>query len=191
MGRTWRERLPISTISADKLKLLFAEADSRLVTLEDALVTTTQRLDELEAPVAARYMQSSTVTVATSTQTPMTSLVKEYDTHGAMDAATGEYTCPVPGLYRVSGAVEFSNNLGASGAFVSIFLFRDTSFYANLSSGFSAHPYGREAGSTTIACDAGHKLSLSIYQESGTTKSTSPQGVYNYFSVERVAALPP
>lgn len=178
-------------ISATKLGDLWTEADARLVALEQALADAELRLDALETPVAARYVQNSGLVIPTSTQTKMTSLVKEYDTHGGMNAATGEYTCPLPGLYRVSAAVEFANNLPAAGAYVSVFLFRDTTFYANLSSGFSANAYGREAGSTTIACDAGHKLSISIYQESGATKSTSPQSVYNYFSVERVAPLPP
>lgn len=141
--------------------------------------------------VAAKYTTSATTSFGNGTYSsafPYATLV--FDTHGAMNASTGVYTVPVPGIYRVSaGFVTAAYGSGAVGRLVQIGLFKNGSVVSvvapNSSQTTSSTPKNA-CGSTTVSCNAGDTLDIRGYSDdSPVTLAASPNN--NFVSIERLS----
>jgi hypothetical protein len=169
------------TISAAKLVMLLTEADNRLVALE--------------TPHASRYEQLVGEDCPHQGNSQLTGFTKKWG-EDALNPNSGLYTCPVDGLYRVSGGIEFAGTAPASGAYVSLNLNRIASpqnvSAGVITSGRQADPFVRPSGAISTPCKAGEQLFVVVHQENASQLllKTSGNGDYNYLIFERVGPMP-
>lgn len=112
-----------------------------------------------------------------------------FDTHGAMNFATGVYTVPVAGIYRVSAGFVTAAYGGVLGRPVRIALFRNGSINAVIAPGYKASSSSSSeghAGSVTISVSAGETLDLRGYSDDGGV-TLNGVAVDNFFTVERLS----
>jgi hypothetical protein len=141
--------------------------------------------------VGVRATRATAQSFTTGTTAIMVFDTETQDTHGSYDSATGVFTAPVSGNYRVSSKVQFASGGGwAAGevAFMDIYLYGTTQ-YSALSEvrATAAHAERVDLGGTdTVRLLAGQTLAIRLNQGSGASLSTTAAAIYNYISIERV-----
>lgn len=166
-------------VSAGKLVALLTEADNRLVALETP------------TPHASRYEQLAGEDCPHQGNSQLTGFTLKWG-ESALQPNTGVYTCPVDGLYRVSAGIEFAGTAPATGAYVSLNVYKTSSLAAVITSGRHADPYVRPSGSISIPCTKGEQMYVVVHQENASQLllKTSGNGDYNYLIFERVGPMP-
>lgn len=164
-------------VSATALATLFTETDNRLVAIERT--------------VAARYTQNASQMLANGPGVKLVGYTKDYDTDDAMNPNTGEYVCPIAGLYRVTAALEFPDGtLPVGGANMSLNLDVDGAAATLLDDLSTTERYARVIGSATTRCAQGQKLSLSLHHDAPPAWGTSGSPYYNFVTFERIGGMP-
>ncbi|MFO0616172.1 MAG: hypothetical protein U0414_26500 [Polyangiaceae bacterium] len=164
-------------VSASSLLKLFKEADDRLVALERT--------------VAARYTQNASQMLAAGPGVKVVGYTKDYDTDDAMNPNTGDYACPVAGLYRVTAALEFpAGTLPVGGANMSLNLTVEGGTATVIHDLSTTETYARIMGTVTTRCTKGQKLSLNFHHDAPPTWNTSGSADYNFVTFERIGGLP-
>lgn len=190
---TFRGTTQVKCNAGDTLKLNFNNASGGTQTADGASTETWVTFKRLSGPavvqatetISAKYTQTSGQSIPSASHTIMTGLTKVWDDHNICNASTGLCTCPVPGAYQVSGSVGFDANLG-SGSYVGVAVAKNGSLDTSLQYVFNGNAYGRPGGSATVRCNQGDTLALMAYQETGSAKSTSGSGTFNWISIVRV-----
>jgi hypothetical protein len=122
--------------------------------------------------VAAQIGLAIAVTPTSNTAIKYDTVLK--DTHGAYNAASGLYTAPVAGVYRVSVNQECN---GAAGIYIS----RNGSGVVYLMSTANAL---NQSGSSSVTCNAGD--TIGVFTDTSRTFGAAVSGIYqNYLSIER------
>lgn len=125
------------------------------------------------------------VVAAQITGTPTSSLTGSYstatwasasvvvDTHGAFDAATGTYTAPVPGLYKIEGCVEIARSSGSATQAAAWRVNNVTQAVTRVAGGNTWISSGGEAlsmtGSTLIRANGGDQIRIQAYSAGSGT----------------------
>jgi hypothetical protein len=115
---------------------------------------------------------------------------KEKDSRGSYNTATGVFTCPAPGDYRVTGAMAF-NSFAASTAPNAIVLSvsRNAVTVSELGRSVATGTSQQCASGSAVVtnCLAGDALTVVGYQGSNvTTQSLLPIAAINHVSFERI-----
>ena len=145
---------------------------SLLATIQGAgLSSSVQTSDQTDTRVVAMRATTGTMTsIASGAVFPISTV--SFDTHGSMNlAASGRYTIPVAGYYKITGMISFSSGVPAVSA------------YKNGSSigvMFSVLNGGVASGSLTAFFNTGDIVDL-------RPDATTTTGVSNAFSVERIS----
>lgn len=125
------------------------------------------------------------VVAAQITGTPTSSLTGSYstatwtsgavvvDTHGAFDAATGTYTAPVPGLYKIEGCVEIARSSGSTTQAAAWRVTNVTQSVTRVAGGNTWVSSGSEilsmSGSTLIRANGGDQIRIQAYSAGSGT----------------------
>jgi len=142
--------------------------------------------------VAARVYRASALTITPYSLDGfqrVTFDTESFDTNNAYDPATGVFTCPQAGYYKVTAQVAVSTTSTSSSRLDAV-LTRQAVYVTQSFSGLS----GATSGITltaqiidTIACSAGDVLTINATMSVGSSSGTIQTGLYNtYFDVELV-----
>jgi hypothetical protein len=143
--------------------------------------------------IAARGVNSSGQSIPNSGGPHIVTFnaTKDYDTNGALNAATGEFTAPETGYYEVSGAVYFSSSAYAIGNEIRSFIFLNGNRYAfgNITTIDRAVTFEQNSGvSTGMFLKKGDVLTLRVSNSRTAGATTlSPDTTANYFSISKVS----
>jgi hypothetical protein len=127
--------------------------------------------------VAAKYTEASgSQTFADNTITTMILGTKSYDTTNSFNTATGEYTVPETGIYKVTGiATQVNGTSMTAGNQFQLILKKNTvvdSYMALHNVEVTASPNGRGvSGSADVSCVKGDILEVAVYQNRGSAIS--------------------
>lgn len=143
--------------------------------------------------VIAKYSTNAGQSIPNSTATTVIFEDLGYDSHGAMNTSTGEYTVPYKGKYRVTSTLTFGSSTTWSGTEVlrmdvrvfGISTDSPINTYPNNSSG-GAIAAGI-AGSVDVECDAGDVIEVRVDQRSGASLSLLTSNANNFVVIQKVA----
>jgi hypothetical protein len=131
--------------------------------------------------VAARAHNMTTL--ITTAGASLVFATKQYDTHGAYNAATGEFTCPYAGKFGIG--FNFTANTsptGSASSFTTFFLYKNgtedhliTSCIRQISGALSP----RASGYTEINCSAGDVLKVFALRDAGDSADFTSSGTDN------------
>lgn len=135
--------------------------------------------------VAAHVHTTSAQTVSNSVYTKFVPTNIEYDTHGAFSIANSRYICPVPGFYRITGAVSFNASpIGIR----SLALYQNGSIKKTMGEICpSSNNTTAVSGATVVYCNAGDYLEAFIWQGSGSNLNTYAGQSSSWLSFERLS----
>lgn len=137
--------------------------------------------------VAARYYSSSGQSIPSGTDTVYVFGLKDFDTHGAMNTSTGEYTVPANGTYLVSSALRFQPFGLISTIYQAIYI--DGSIH---SSGPNVIPSAAVAGyamnmpATLVRVKAGQKITVIAQQNTGSNRAMEALNTVNWINIIRM-----
>jgi microcystin-dependent protein len=140
--------------------------------------------------VAAIYQTSAGQSIPFNVETVVVFGTKIYDSHSAMNAATGVYTCPISGEYEVSGGIYFASAITATATDVQFIAYKNGTPYLgvnNPKSGTAATPM-TTSGTIKVRCNAGDTLSIAVKQNNSasTAQSLITSAAFNWASITRV-----
>lgn len=147
--------------------------------------------DSADTRVCAAAVKGSTTTLVNNTETLMIFPTVSNDTHGAYNASTGLFTCPVPGWYRVSAGFQNAASQTPASAAKRV-------SYATIRKNGTAIIYGPQTislqnsaattaeGSVTgsVYCSAGDTLGIGGFHNLGANGAADAA---SYFNVERLS----
>jgi len=184
----------ITCRAGDKVKIRLTS------TLADSCTTNSYfAIDRISGPsaiadtekIAASYTNSTT-NIPNNTPTVAILTTKVFDTHGAYNTTTGEFTCPAAGIYDVHAMV--------SGAAAQIPASTANRFsYLSISKNGTIMNYGpahhvyqssftanvEGIASTKLSCNAGDKITFEVYHNLGAS-GTLQNTIETSFSVHRI-----
>lgn len=142
--------------------------------------------------VAASYTGSTSTTGTNNSYNVIKYSTKVYDTTGSYDTATGKYTVPVNGKYRITGSI--NAQITASGAGPTLFcaVLKNSTSTATNGNGTTAvnnsANYYMAQFTTTLNCVTGDVLYIGVNNSMNTTDNISLNNDprYTYFCIERV-----
>lgn len=138
--------------------------------------------DEL---IFANYSNAAATSIANNSPQVVVFPTKITDTHNAFDGATGVFTVPASGVYRIDGFIQLASNAGwADGEYA----------YLSISGNFVATEYPRYTGTTAVYMSGGltkyytkgETISLTAWQNSGGAIALSATGTVNQISIVRL-----
>lgn len=140
--------------------------------------------------VAAIYNTAAGQSIPYNVETVVVLGTKVYDSHSAMNASTGVYTCPISGEYEISGGFYFSTAITATATDVQFLGYKNGSAYlANNvpKSGTAACPL-TTSGTMKIRCNAGDTLSIALRQNNTALSAQTllTNGAFNWGSFTRI-----
>ncbi len=142
--------------------------------------------------VSARYTTTNTQTFNNGVGAIIATWTRDYDSHNAMNATTGVYTCPMAGKYRVSG--KNCVDLGASAQYeIQMNIRKNTNPVSQTlvsgALGAGQPSYLMTVPVTdTINCAAGDTIDLFYTQASGGNRTQNATAILNIFTIERIGA---
>lgn len=137
--------------------------------------------------VSARAVNSAGTTYGNTEAVLVYDAIKTYDTHGALNTSTGEFTAPESGYYEVSATVMFANAAYTATQFGQLNVFKNNVWYATLAYPVletSTSNVLQMGGSTGIYLSKGDKVSIFVRNSRGST-ALSNFGERNYFSIHK------
>jgi hypothetical protein len=139
--------------------------------------------------VAARAVQSSGQSIASSTNVTLTwDATKFYDTHGALNTATGIFTAPETGYYQVNASIRSNTNTGAYGSFqVRIFKNGGLISYVNQPKYATINVSSQANISDVIYLTKGDSLSIVAFQDSGVALALLNDPQTNFVSISKIS----
>jgi hypothetical protein len=137
--------------------------------------------------IACNYTSSSGQSIANVTDVNLIYGTKVYDSHGAFNPATGIFTSPRAGKYRVSGGYSLSGLTINTGEVLLTLFKNGTSSRRLFRSGVGPSSVMSAFGSVTIDLLAGEMVNLKAYQGNGATRSCEAIDASNWISIESVA----
>jgi hypothetical protein len=158
---TARSNVPVRVIG----RLLISQTTAGLWTAAPTEVSLAPFI-YLPGSINCRAKKSGLQSISSATYTIVTGYTKSYDSHNAFDTTTGKFTCPVDGVYQVSGQVSWENALGA-GTYIGIAAAKGNTLDTGMNFLYNAAAYGRPGGTTRVKCVAGDTLAIMAYQETG------------------------
>ena len=140
--------------------------------------------------VSAIYQTSAGQSIPHNSATVVVFGTKIFDSHSAMNASTGVFTCPVSGEYQLSAAFYFSTAITATATDIQTIAYKNGVAYLgvnNTKSGTAAAPL-TTSGTIRIRCNAGDTLSCAVLQaNSATTAQTLlANAAFNWVAISRV-----
>lgn len=141
--------------------------------------------------VGAFYKSSLGTALTSGTYTLLPYGQKVDDSHGAMNMATGEYTVPAAGRYSITGGVTIAAAAWTTGVVgdLGIAVYIDGSPFAStgktIDAALSAIQVLPPISLMSVPLIAGQKVTLRVYQNSGSSRNLSAIGSQNYFSIIR------
>ena len=140
--------------------------------------------------VAAIYQTSAGQSIPFNVETVVVFGTKIYDSHSAMNSATGIYTCPVSGEYEVSGGIYFGSAITATATDVQFLAYKNGAAYLGINnpkSGTAATPM-TTSGTIKVRCNAGDTLSVAVKQNNSasTAQALISSAAFNWVSITRV-----
>ena len=137
--------------------------------------------------VAARAVQSSGQSIPNSSVTVVTyDASKIFDTHGALNAATGVFTAPETGYYQASALISSGASTLSGVAFQASFYKNGVQYSLN-DHRITATNIPVRAMSDLIFLSKGHTLDVRINQNSGSATALIASGTQNFFSITKVS----
>lgn len=178
------EEVTISIADPDNLNLDNAE-------LSIYKLANPQTILETET-VAARYTSDSGQTVPTAFGTNFITEDLSYDTHGAYNTSTGEYTIPISGWYMVNARLTvLSTDFLSAGTFFQAFFYVDGSGYEEAfitkapdSGGNLDDVHGN--GSMVAYFNKGQVITVKFRENSTDSMTLDTNGTRNVFSIARI-----
>jgi len=145
--------------------------------------------------VAARAVNSAGTSITNSGAGVVLTYnsIKEFDTHNALNTATGVFTCPVTGYYQVSCSILFANLTWAAGNIAEIVLVKNGVFADSLNrytQNSAIAQYVHVGGSKLVYLNKGDTVQLNISQNrtaGAATLEATPQ--YNNFSIAKISGI--
>jgi len=114
---------------------------------------------------------------------------KSYDTHNAFDIATGKFTAPAPGRYRLKAQIRFQSSSNTQGDLISLLAEKNDTDYAfidNLLWPFTGSSVIFLQGETTIQMNAGDTCNIYAAGWASGTRTLSTNAGMNYIEIERI-----
>lgn len=114
---------------------------------------------------------------------------KSYDTHNAFDIATGKFTAPAPGRYRLKAQIRFQSSSNTQGDLISLLAEKNDADYAfidNLLWPFTGSSVIFLQGETTIQMNAGDTCNIYAAGWASGTRTLSTNAGMNYIEIERI-----
>lgn len=141
--------------------------------------------------VNASYSNTSAQSLSNNSQTAITGWTKIFDSHGAFNATTGIYTCPISGKFRATFQVAFASGYTIdTGNIIAVIQQGGSSTIASASSTVFPHINTQTLSAVTTGtfnCLSGDTLTLSVVQSNGTTRALySADANWVKFSIEKV-----
>jgi len=142
--------------------------------------------------VAARGVNSAGTSIPnTGSTTIVFDATKTFDTHGALNTATGVFTAPESGYYQVSWMLTVADATYAVGNRVLSWLVKNSTDYS-IGSSFEAEAATSSqvstSGSTSIFLNKGDTLSVRITSNrTAGASNLSASADYNYFSIAKTS----
>jgi hypothetical protein len=145
--------------------------------------------------VAARGVNSAGTSI-NNLATPVTltyNSVKEFDTHNALNTATGVFTCPVTGYYQVSGSILYTATTWAAGNIAELALYKNGTFQDSLgryTQNAAITQYVNVAGSKLIYLNKGEAISM-VVTNNRTAGASALEATfqYNNFSIAKISGI--
>jgi len=142
--------------------------------------------------VAARAVQTSGQSIPNNTATVVTwDATKTFDTHNALNSATGVFTCPVSGYYKVDAGVLYTSVAWAATSGVELNIYKNGNVTTNTRTVTQAITtnFGVTV-SDTIYLNKGDTVSIATYQPRGSaTTLFASSGIHNYFSIAKISGI--
>jgi len=142
--------------------------------------------------VAARAVSSSGQSIPNNTQTTVTwDSSKSYDTHGALNAATGVFTAPVSGHYQVNSGILYNAPGLNLSEIMDIYIVKNG----------ATHTGSRYLAQATTATSCGILVSDVVYlskndlvridtlQNSGAAATLNAASTFTYFSIVKISGI--
>ena len=113
-----------------------------------------------------------------------------YDSHGSFNGATGEFTAPISGKYKVLSRIRFASNAWTVANEASLVLVKNGATYSLLGDNRAWATITVEMnvnGEDTVSLLAGDKIKIqAINTRGGGSASLSASGTVNFVTIERV-----
>lgn len=189
----------IDSFSAgDKVYLTGYQSSGGVLATGTSLVSTFLQVKRLSGPsvvaasesVSAIYQTSAGQSIPHNSATVVVFGTKIFDSHSAMNASTGVFTCPVSGEYQLSAAFYFSTAITATATDIQTIAYKNGVAYLgvnNTKSGTAAAPL-TTSGTIRIRCNAGDTLSCAVLQSNSATTAQTllANAAFNWVAISRV-----
>jgi hypothetical protein len=114
---------------------------------------------------------------------------KSYDTHNAFSIATGKFTAPAPGKFRLKAQIRFQSSSNTQGDLISLLAEKNDADYAFIDNylwPFTGSSVIFLQGETTIQMNAGDTCNIYAAGWASGTRTLSTNAGMNYIEIERV-----
>jgi hypothetical protein len=140
--------------------------------------------------ISAIYQTSAGQSIPHNTATVIVFGTKVHDSHSAMNASTGVFTCPISGEYQISGGIYFSTAITATATDIQFIATKNGSYYLGVNhtkSGTANAPL-TTSGTIRVRCNAGDTLSVSVLQANSASSAQTllTNATFNWVSISRV-----
>lgn len=185
--RTFPFDVPATCASLSYTVTALPEANLAESYIDDVVIALTATIvlpvSTIQSVPSLKYTSASGQSVANVASNPLLFETKVFDNTGSFNAATGVWTCTLPGLYCVSAIA----GLSASGTGVRwLDLYKNSAQDSRLGTGVAAD-YA-VSGTSMISLVAGDTIFVSMYQNNGTAINLNASAVYTQLSIYRVSA---
>lgn len=114
---------------------------------------------------------------------------KSFDTHGAFDIATGKFTAPAPGKYKLKCQLRFQSASNTQGDLISLLAEKNDADYAFIDNylwPFTGSSVTFLQGSTVLDMNSGDTCNVYAAGWASGTRTLSTNAGMNYIEIERI-----
>jgi hypothetical protein len=143
--------------------------------------------------VAARGVSSSGQSIPTGVSTTILwDASKTYDTHGALNAATGTFTAPETGYYQVTASILYSNSAWNVANVQTLTFIKNSSFVVNARRNVvltTINDFYHVNGTEIVYLNKNDTLRVATDHTKGVAATLHADSTYNYFSIAKVSGI--